>query len=1232
MLWRQTTIQKHAKANERVGLSSPHLTLRLFLLQVWLCLKNHPCLDALRAKGKKVPLHVRMPAATATSQGYRSSTNTPCVFPFKYDDEYHYQCVDDSWGLWCGTTSDYDGDGERTNCTIPGTGYSNSFPACSATTHPTKRCVFPFIFNGKSYHTCTDKQNNGQLWCATTSNYDLDRQWTSCTCGAANLEGAVHQVYDGFPASMQISAADLAGLGANWSSYTAVGVCAGAAEIEFSAMDMLTSDEVDGVEYYIYSNAALDGDSVWSTYIGCFASNTCGVQVQGPITVRKTSLPADSYYLIVSKKSGYYYTYTIIFLTAGGYSMHSQLVKEMEVGQDRVVLHWGHSQDLDLWVYDARDLNKKVGWSRRTAKFAGGDITLDVDNWDGLEGPETTQFQSLTSGTVMVWIHHWSDEYTYDEALDYPASVDIFCYLCKDDNGILKAGYVTTLTQKATDVPAPGVSWWKVGEFVVTAVGASRSVQWKTCQLGCYKEGPAGPAPPVTLTFDVEDAVIGGEVSGQTTINTYASYPDDFESCIAPADGREPECGTLVGSGSSIEVTSDVHYLIVASNSLFYTATYELYAGSGGASVTIGMVPKMAVGQNRVVLRWGHVGDLDLWVWEADNKDNSVGWYRPTRSIAGGSVTLDRDNWDGRLGPETTQFNNLRENVEVWIDYYGTYTTYTRDILRESPASVDIYCHTCTYNNKQKAGYVTTVTQDAMDVEGGLYSWWKVGTYIVEEVIDPNNSATYSVTWQTCVEDCYKDDRPQSRRRRIGYDDMPAKPKQLSSSKPQQLSRSKWEQTSAVPRKSRRPHAQRHAHLRRTKKPRGAGVGASLLLATHGEISQRRAGAAPSCGNLLQTFTGDSSVVYGNAVGIQYLVVSEAPCVDMEGYKDSEGDDCYVWAQNPDWCSGSPDDGVLDYPSAYTNAEGIDPSMACCVCRARGYDPVFTIVKATTYGAFLDSVFNPVSVSSRPTLPFSFPTLGQGEVRMVMTWDYDCTGDSVENSDPTVTCSYPEQPRYGEWRGGAGEVDTLIMPTVSGWSGDGYAYWNSPRIVSGGSVIEYAADQATGGYPETTLFKDLHLATTSAANYQCWTHAYSGLGRCRDPACVHSFARDQVKVYILCGPNTCVGEDGAALEPGVIDTLTVPPGNSNQAELDTGIYWWMPGTVSALASGKVKWIPCTSDCLRYVDTDTPKLYGSGGGITTFADHRGSQSVRPEAQIRGAGKKGKRKAFPPATHT
>jgi hypothetical protein len=57
--------------------------------EVWLCMKNHPCLAALKTKGKKVPLRVRMPAAMASSQGYSSSTGTPCVFPFLYNGEYH---------------------------------------------------------------------------------------------------------------------------------------------------------------------------------------------------------------------------------------------------------------------------------------------------------------------------------------------------------------------------------------------------------------------------------------------------------------------------------------------------------------------------------------------------------------------------------------------------------------------------------------------------------------------------------------------------------------------------------------------------------------------------------------------------------------------------------------------------------------------------------------------------------------------------------------------------------------------------------------------------------------------------------------------------------------------------------------------------------------------------------------------------------------------------------------
>uniref|UniRef100_H3A293 Lymphocyte antigen 75 n=1 Tax=Latimeria chalumnae TaxID=7897 RepID=H3A293_LATCH len=44
-----------------------------------------------------------------------------------------------------------------------------------------KLCEFPFKFNGTWYHDCTtDGSENGQQWCATTSDYDSDRKWGIC--------------------------------------------------------------------------------------------------------------------------------------------------------------------------------------------------------------------------------------------------------------------------------------------------------------------------------------------------------------------------------------------------------------------------------------------------------------------------------------------------------------------------------------------------------------------------------------------------------------------------------------------------------------------------------------------------------------------------------------------------------------------------------------------------------------------------------------------------------------------------------------------------------------------------------------------------------------------------------------------------------------------------------------------------------------------------------------------
>uniref|UniRef100_A0A8C0X744 Cation-independent mannose-6-phosphate receptor n=1 Tax=Castor canadensis TaxID=51338 RepID=A0A8C0X744_CASCN len=40
-------------------------------------------------------------------------------------------------------------------------------------------CVFPFVFNGKSYEECV-LEGRAKLWCSTTANYDRDREWGFC--------------------------------------------------------------------------------------------------------------------------------------------------------------------------------------------------------------------------------------------------------------------------------------------------------------------------------------------------------------------------------------------------------------------------------------------------------------------------------------------------------------------------------------------------------------------------------------------------------------------------------------------------------------------------------------------------------------------------------------------------------------------------------------------------------------------------------------------------------------------------------------------------------------------------------------------------------------------------------------------------------------------------------------------------------------------------------------------
>ncbi|XP_060137181.1 uncharacterized protein LOC132592948 [Zootoca vivipara] len=97
----------------------------------------------------------------------------PCVFPFTYKSRTFYTCSneDDPLGrFWCATTGDYDKDQKWSSCVDT-----------RLSTRPTGPCVFPFIYKGKSYMSCTtDGESEIKLWCSLTSNYDEDQKWTYC--------------------------------------------------------------------------------------------------------------------------------------------------------------------------------------------------------------------------------------------------------------------------------------------------------------------------------------------------------------------------------------------------------------------------------------------------------------------------------------------------------------------------------------------------------------------------------------------------------------------------------------------------------------------------------------------------------------------------------------------------------------------------------------------------------------------------------------------------------------------------------------------------------------------------------------------------------------------------------------------------------------------------------------------------------------------------------------------
>ncbi|CAK8682181.1 unnamed protein product [Clavelina lepadiformis] len=112
-----------------------------------------------------------------TETYYGTANGASCYFPFIFENEEYTTCTaaGRSDGLeWCSTTRNYDQDGEWGFCSqetlFTYGGNADGDP-----------CKFPFVFQGKSYDTCTlEGRSDGYRWCATTSSFDDDTRWGFC--------------------------------------------------------------------------------------------------------------------------------------------------------------------------------------------------------------------------------------------------------------------------------------------------------------------------------------------------------------------------------------------------------------------------------------------------------------------------------------------------------------------------------------------------------------------------------------------------------------------------------------------------------------------------------------------------------------------------------------------------------------------------------------------------------------------------------------------------------------------------------------------------------------------------------------------------------------------------------------------------------------------------------------------------------------------------------------------
>ncbi|KAJ7313794.1 hypothetical protein JRQ81_005496 [Phrynocephalus forsythii] len=101
------------------------------------------------------------------------SRSSPCVFPFIYKGMYYSSC-----------TTDGTGQGRPWCATTENYDQLRQWRPCATTEYGGNSngqpCVFPYIYMGRTYFTCNTKFSKGRFWCSTTGSYDKNGQWSFC--------------------------------------------------------------------------------------------------------------------------------------------------------------------------------------------------------------------------------------------------------------------------------------------------------------------------------------------------------------------------------------------------------------------------------------------------------------------------------------------------------------------------------------------------------------------------------------------------------------------------------------------------------------------------------------------------------------------------------------------------------------------------------------------------------------------------------------------------------------------------------------------------------------------------------------------------------------------------------------------------------------------------------------------------------------------------------------------